>query len=68
MDDDIHPYTTVQPTSDGRYVAVLIDSTPEGIVQVSDRGEEHEDFIDAKREAVEMARRADIRYLVPIYG
>jgi hypothetical protein len=68
LDDDIHPYTTVQPTANARYVAVLIDKTPEGIVQVSDKGEEHEDFIAAKREAVEMALRADIRYLVPVYG
>lgn len=68
MDDEIHPYVTVQPTNNAKYVAVLIDKTPEGIVQVSDKGEEHEDFVDAKREAVEMARRADIHYLVPVYG
>lgn len=64
MGNDPHPYVTVQVASTG-YVAVLIVMTPNGFAQVSERGDEHGDFVEAKREAVQMAKRHGCLYLVP---
>ena len=55
-------YGTVLNSALG-YVPVLIETTPEGLTQVSDKGSEHEDYVEAKREAVRMADKANVPFL-----
>ena len=53
---------------DGGFVAVLMEPTEHGFAQSSDRGDSCYDYIDAKRDAVDMAKRYGCIFVVPPHG
>lgn len=61
-----YPYTTVQSNGSGHH-AVLIEWHPNGYEQVSDVAT-YDEYIEAKREAVNMAIRNSCSYKVPVHG
>jgi hypothetical protein len=62
------PYITVQSSIRGEHTPVLVDTTPEGVTQISDRLDAELNFDDAKRAAVSWAASMNIEYRVPTHG
>lgn len=60
-----YPYTKVSSDWDG-HTAVMIDWCPHGYEQHSLVLETHSDYIDAKRDAVELAKKHGCNFKVPV--
>jgi hypothetical protein len=62
-----YPYWTVLHAQ-GAYAPVMVDWNPHGFEQTSDSRPHEEEYMAAKRVAVEEARRSGLPYKAPIHG